>query len=203
MLIAFEGIDGSGKNTQVRKLLSFLRQNGVKYKLHKYPTRKAKDAFAHLKGKKDVDAAKLAEVFADDIIAEQDILRKELRAGNVVICDRYLHSTLAYQGVKVGYAAVKKMIAAKHALSLDLVLLLDIGAREGAKRKAGQKVPDRFEKDVAFLDAVRRNYRKEAKENFLSYKFEVIDAALPADEVFSEVIMSIEPLLTKKMKKSG
>ena len=200
MLIAFEGIDGSGKNTQIRKLLTFLRQNGIKYKLHKYPTRKAKDAFAHLKGKKTVPALELARVFADDIMNQQTVLRKELSEGFVVICDRYLHSTLAYQGVKVGYAGMKKLVAARRALTPDLVLLLDIDARSGAKRKLGQKVPDRFEKDVKYLDAVRKNYLHEANENFLAYKFGVLDAAAPADEVFSEVIMHIEPLLTKKMR---
>ena len=200
MLIAFEGIDGSGKNTQIRKLILFLRQNGIKYKLHKYPTKKAKDVFAHLKGKKSLSAEELAGVFAEDIMKQQGSLRKELSAGYVVICDRYLHSTLAYQGAKIGYDEVKMIIEAKPALTPDFVLVLDIDAWGGAKRKMGQKRPDRFEKDVKYLDAVRRNYLREAKENFLAYKFEVLDGAKSAEEVFSEVVMHIEPLLTKKMK---
>ena len=65
----------------------------------------------------------------------------------------------------------------------------------------GQKKPDRFERDVKFLSLVRRNYLREAKENFLAYKFAVLKGAKPADEVFSEVIMDAEPLLIRKMRK--
>ena len=113
MLIVFEGIDGSGKNTQVRKLLSVFRQSRLKYRLHKFPTRRAKAAFRHLQGKEDFGAEKLAEVFADDIASEQKKMRSELSAGSIVVCDRYLHSTLAYQGAKLGYGRVKAMLAGR------------------------------------------------------------------------------------------
>ena len=201
MLIVFEGFDGSGKDTQIRKLLVFFRQSSIRYKLHKYPTKKAKEVFAHLKGRKEVHAGALAAAFADDIMRQQGMLRRELASGYVVICDRYLHSTLAYQGARIGYAKARALVGKRRALSPDLVLLLDIGAKEGARRKAGHKKPDRFEKDVGYLGAVRKNYLREAKEGFLSYRFVTVDAAKPEDEVFSEVIMNVEPLLTKKMKK--
>jgi dTMP kinase len=218
MLIVFEGIDGSGKNTQVKKLLSFLKQNSVKYKLHKYPTKKANDAFAHLEGKKEVPALQLAGIFADDIIAEKAKIESESADGYVVICDRYLQSTLAYQGAiessggstaraqlgqgaKADYAAVKSLIEAKDALVPDIVFLLDIPAAEGAKRKAGQKKPDKFESDVAFLAKVRQNYLLMEKEHFLSYKYVVVDASRSPEEIFTEIVTQIEPLLTGKMKR--
>ena len=200
MLIVFEGIDGSGKDTQIRKLLAFFRQNKIRYKLHKYPTRKAKAVFEHLEGKEELHAGKLAEAFAEDIMEEQARLKEELSSGVAVICDRYLHSTLAYQGAKIGYGKVRKMLEGRRAMPPDLVLILDIGAQEGARRKAIHKKPDRFEKDVEYLAAVRKNYLREAKEGFLCYRLAVVDAAKPEDEVFSEVIMHIEPLLTKKMR---
>lgn len=200
MLIVFEGIDGSGKNTQIRKLLSFLRQQGIRFKLHKYPTKNAKEVFAHLEGKKELTVEMLTQIFAEDILCEQDRLRDEMLGGFVVVCDRYLHSTVAYQGVKIGYAKVKRMVAKQGALVPDIVLLLDIEAREGARRKAGHKKPDRFEKDVKFLAAVRRNYLREAKENFLAYRFVVLDGSKKPGDVFSEMLMAVEPLLTKKMR---
>ena len=201
MLIVFEGIDGSGKDTQIGKLLSFLRQHRVKYKLRKYPTRKAKEAYAHLAGRKTVPPLKLARIFADDIAAEQGKIALEIEEGYVVICDRYLHSTLAYQGVGAGFVKLKEQLGAYGIISPDLVLLLDIDAGAGAARKGVQKTPDRHERDAEFLSKVRQNYLREAKENFLAYKFVVVDGSRPEDEIFTEVVTQVEPLLTKKMGK--
>lgn len=201
MLIVFEGIDGSGKNTQVRKLLSFFRQNGVRYKLHKYPTAAAAEVFAHLSGKKDVPAEKLADVFAGDILAEREKIGREIAAGFVVICDRYIHSTLAYQGAKMDFGKLKQKLEGMGAIVPDVVFLLDIDPAMSAKRKSAQKTPDRFEKDVAFLSKVRANYLREASENFLSYKYAIVDATEEPDKVFTHIITQVEPILTKKMGK--
>ena len=201
MLIVFEGIDGSGKNTQVRKLLSFFRQNGVRYKLHKYPTAAAKEVFAHLSGKKDVPAEKLAAIFADDILAEKAVIEREIAAGFVVICDRYLHSTLAYQGVKMDFVVLTRRLENMGAIVPDVVFLLDIDPHLSAKRKSAQKTPDRFEKDALFLSKVRANYLREASETFLSYKYAIVDATDAPDRVFTHIITQVEPILTKKMGK--
>jgi len=201
MLIVFEGIDGSGKNTQIRKLLSFFRQNKVKCKLHKYPTRRAKEAFMHLKGKKNVEPGRLADVFADDITGERRKIEREIANGFVVVCDRYLHSTLAYQGVGLGFMHLKKKLSGIDALVPDLAILLDVPARASSERKRQQKTPDRFEKDVKFLEKVRANYLREAREGFLAYKYVVVDASRAKDEVFSDVVLHVEPLVVKRMSR--
>jgi len=202
MLIVFEGIDGSGKDTQIRKLRAFFRQNGIKCRLHKYPTRKAKEAFSHLSGRKDVAPGRLADVFADDIVDERKRIEREIADGFVVICDRYLHSTLAYQGVKLGFAALARKLSGRDALVPDLVVLLDVPARASSERKRKQKTPDRFEKDVKFLGKVRANYLREAAMGFLAYKYAVVDASRAKDEVFSDVVLHVEPLVVKRMKNS-
>ncbi len=201
MHIVFEGIDGSGKNTQIRMLLAFLRQHRVKYKLHKYPTKRAKEAFAHLAGRKNVPPLELAGIFAGDIMAEQGRLRKEIGDGFLVICDRYLQSTLAYQGVKAGYWKLKKSIGGLDALVPDIVILLDIGSEAGAARKRRQKKPDRHEKDAAFLSAVRGNYLRMGRECFLSYKYVVLDAAGEREKIFSDVVSQVEPIAVRKLEK--
>ena len=201
MLIVFEGIDGSGKDTQIRMLLSFFRQHKVGFRLHKYPTSKAKEAFSHLKGEKTVPPLRLAEVFAGDIMAEQEKLRDEIGAGNVVVCDRYLHSTLAYQGVKADYAKLKKRLGALGALVPDVVILLDINPAAGALRKKKQKKPDRHERDSAFLARVRANYLKMGRECFLAYKYAAVDASCSKEEVFSTVISQVEPVVVGKLEK--
>jgi len=201
MLIVFEGIDGSGKGGQIRRLLAFFRQNGIRYKLHKYPTRKAKDAFAHLKGEKDVPAGRLVDVFADDIAAEKENIEREIAGGFAVVCDRYLHSTLAYQGVALGFSPLMRKLAGLDALVPDIVILLDVPARLSGKRKSAQKTPDRFEKDIAFLEKVRANYLREAGRGFLAYKYAVVDASREKGRVFSEVVLHVEPLVVKRMGK--
>jgi len=200
MLIVFEGIDGAGKNTQIRKLLSYFRQQKIPYRLHKYPTKKAKAAFMHLSGKRTVPPIRLAEVFADDIVSEKGKLEREICEGAVAVCDRYLHSTLAYQGVGFGFSRLKTKIGRMGALVPDLVVLLDIDPKVSFERKKRQKTPDRHERDVPFLSRVRKNYLLMKKAHFLAYKYVVVDASLPADEVFSEIIMNVEPFLTGKGK---
>ena len=200
MLIVFEGIDGSGKNTQIKKVLAFLRQNRIKAKLCKYPTKRAKEGFAHLSGKRTVSPLRLANVFAKDIEKDSKRICEAMEKGYVVICNRYLHSTLAYQGASAGYAKVKNELGKIGVPVPDLVILLDIGPLTSVKRKHRQKKPDRFEKDAVFLAKVRENYLRESKEPYLSQKYAVIDASKQEDEVFSRVIVQIEPVLIKRLE---
>ena len=199
MLIVFEGIDGAGKGEQIRLLCEFLRQHKVKYKLHKYPTKKAKDAFLHLEGKKTVPPLELARVFSDDIVSEQEKIGKEIAAGYTVICDRYLHSTLAYQAVGAGFEKLLAALPAGKVRTPDLVILLDIDPNTSAQRKGAQKTPDRHESDIEFLSKVRAGYIRMEHMNFLSYKYAVIDAAGKREEIFTHVLAHVEPLLIKKI----
>lgn len=199
MLIVFEGIDGSGKGEQIRMLRAFLRQHNVAHKLHKYPTAKAKDAFAHLEGKKTVPALELARVFADDIVSEQGRMEREITGGAVIICDRYLHSTLAYQAVGAGFEALEKSLPVSKVRVPDLVVLLDVDPNMSLRRKEKQKTPDRHEADVEFLSKVRANYIRMEHRNFLAYRYAVVDASEKPEEIFTHVLAHAEPLLVKRI----
>jgi dTMP kinase len=201
MLIVFEGIDGSGKGDQIARFLSFLRQKKIKYSVHKYPTHKAKDALAHLSGEKEVPPEQLVRVFAEDIAKEQKKVAREIAGGDVVVCDRYLHSTLAYQAVALGFEKLERELADYSVIVPDLVVVLDIDPNESARRKGAQKTPDRFERDVGFLGKVRENYQKQANENYLAHKYAIVDATRSRDEVFSQIITQAEPFLTRKIEK--
>ena len=155
--------------------------------------------FLHLSGESEVAPGKLADVFADDIVDERRKIEREIADGCVVVCDRYLHSTLAYQGVALGFAQLKKRLSGIDALVPDIVILLDVPARVSGERKRAQKTPDRFEKDLVFLEKVRANYLREAREGFLAYKYAVVDASRAKDEVFSDVVLHVEPLVVKRM----
>ncbi|MEM4554334.1 MAG: dTMP kinase [Candidatus Anstonellaceae archaeon] len=197
MLLAFEGIDGSGKGEQIRLLASYLRQKKIRYRIHKYPTKKAKQAFLHLRRKADIPSDQLADIFIHDIMGGQGKIKKELKAGFVVICDRYLHSTLAYQGVGMGYLRLKEKILGLSAQTPDLVFILDIDPAVGRSRKVVQKALDRHENDVKFLSLVRKNYMRMVQDGFLSYCFAVLDASKPKDEVFASVLAHLEPIITR------
>ncbi|MEM4633831.1 MAG: dTMP kinase [Candidatus Anstonellaceae archaeon] len=201
MLIVFEGIDGSGKGEQIKMLARFLRQHKIAYKIRKYPTKKAKEAHAHLKRKATLSPERLAKAFALDIMAQQGKIKQEIAKGLIVICDRYLQSTLAYQGIGGRYKKLKEMLLGYGALVPELVLLMDVDAKEAARRKSAQKLEDRYDQDPLFLSKVRRNYLRMAKEGFLSYKYIVLDARRPKEEVFSRVLAQVEPLLVKKMER--
>ncbi|MCX8194516.1 MAG: dTMP kinase [Candidatus Micrarchaeota archaeon] len=198
MLIVFEGIDGSGKNTQVKKLVSFLRRSKIRHRLYKFPSRKAREVFAHLSGKRTVSDEELARAFAKDILRESRKISKEVEGGLVVICDRYLQSTLAYQGVGLGYLRLKKELEGYGAPVPDVVFILDIDPMLGAKRKSLQKKPDRFESDIGFLKKVRENYLRMARENFLACRYVVLKGEKQPQEIFAEVLLQVEPILTKK-----
>jgi len=201
MLIIFEGIDGAGKGAQIRLLSSFFRQHGIRFAIHKYPTKKAKAAFSHLSGSKTIPPEELAGVFAADIMGEQEKVMREISQGKVVICDRYLHSTLAYQGVGAAYGRLAQRLSSLSAPVPDLVLLLDIQPAESSSRKRAQKKPDRHERDTTFLSAVRKNYLRMEKENFLAYKYFRIDASEEREKVFSHVVSQVEPFVTGMRKK--
>lgn len=198
MLIVFEGIDGAGKGRQIMMLCSFLRQQGIRYRLHKYPTKRAKGALLHLSGKKEIAQEKLAKIFAQDILSEQAKIRREIGSGFVVICDRYLHSTLAYQSVGYGYGKLKARLPIKEALVPDLVVLLDISPGISVRRKQAQKKKDRHDSDEKFLSKVRAAYLRMEKENFLAYKYALIDASRSPLEVFAHVVAQVEMLIAKK-----
>lgn len=200
MLIVFEGIDGTGKGSQIRLLRAFLRQHGVKHAIHKYPTKKAKEAFAHLEGKKTVPPLVLAQIFADDIVSEQKKIAAEIGKGMVVICDRYLHSTLAYQAVGAGFDTLASALPLETVRTPDLVILLDIDPNTSAQRKEAQKNPDRHESDVEFLGKVRANYIRMERLNILAYKYAVIDASETPEEIFTHVLSHVEPLIVKKVQ---
>jgi len=187
MLVVFEGIDGSGKGTQIELLRSFLQSRNTTPAIHKYPTGNAHIAHAHLKGEKTVPPEELFSSFAKDIKSEQATLHEELSRGKFVILDRYVFSTVAYQGGSLGYERARDAIKQIGFLHPDVVLLLDISAEGSFARKSAQKTLDRFEEDRIFLEGVRSRYFQMANEDFLCPRWRTIDASAKKDEVFAKV----------------
>ncbi|MFQ5441316.1 MAG: dTMP kinase [Thermodesulfobacteriota bacterium] len=173
--VTLEGIEGSGKSTQMGLMKEFFKKRGVDVLALREPggTPAGEKVRAILLGDGGAGMAHLTELFlyeACRVEVVEKLIRPALEKGGVVICDRFTDSTLAYQGYGRGLdiEAVKSMnTLATGGLVPDLTLLLDLDPEVGLERawsrisKGAGPREDRFEKeDMAFHKRVREGYLK-------------------------------------------
>ena len=189
VLITFEGVEGSGKTTQMARLGRFLRSRGHRVELTREPDGTALGAgvrrlFEH-------GPEPLTQVFLFLAARHQHVAEKIgpwLRRGRVVLCDRYTDATVAYQGHAAGIdpATIRELnVRATGGVLPDLTLLFDLDPAEGFRRRQGRR-RDHFERQaLAFHRRVRRGYleiqRAEPK------RVTIIDAAREPAEVAAQV----------------
>jgi dTMP kinase len=188
LFITFEGGEGCGKSTHSRLLFKKLEQQNVPAILTHEPggTALGNELRKALKRKRGSPISAQAELFLvaasrAQLVAE--VIRPALEAGKVVICDRFTHSTMVYQGYGRGldFTAIKMVnnMATTH-LSPDVIVLLDIPPEQGLARK--RSLRDRFElEDLSFHQRVREGYVKMAEAE--PDRWLVIDASLPKGKV--------------------
>lgn len=197
MFITFEGIEGSGKSTAMRLLAEYLEKKGHAVLLTREPggSGLGRRLRALLLDTRTGDIRSRAELFlflADRAQHVGEVIRPALDEGQVVLCDRYVDSTLAYQGHGRGMdvdqlRAVNAL--ATGGLQPHLTLLLDVPievglARAGRRnREQGTVIAEgRFESESKeFHSRVRRGYLESAAEE--PDRFAVIDAVSPPDEI--------------------
>jgi dTMP kinase len=192
LFITFEGGEGCGKSTHSRLLLKKLDQQSVPAISTHEPggTALGNELRKTLKRKRDSSISPQAELFLlaasrAQLVAE--VIRPALEEGKVVICDRFTHSTMVYQGYGRGldFTAIKMVnnMATRH-LNPDLIILLDISPEQGLARK--QSLKDRFELEaLSFHRRVREGYLKMAAAE--PDRWLVIDASLPKGRI-AEII---------------
>jgi len=167
--ITFEGPEGSGKSTQVKMLVSFLRKQGYSVLHTREPggtkiSEKVRKILLDpkLKEMTDVCEAFLYLASRAQIVAEK--ILPALKKGRIVICDRFHDATMAYQGYGNGLDLVllKKLgVFATKGLQPDATILLDIESKEGLRRA---RAKDRIEKKaISFHRRLRQGYLKIAK----------------------------------------
>ncbi len=195
ILITFEGIDYSGKTTQVKKLVSYLRRKGYKVILLREPGgEKISESIRQvLLSSKNIGMNPLTELLlyiASRVQLVSKIILPALKQGKIVICDRFYDSTLAYQGY--GRGMDKKMIEYLNKIIVsgikpDLTILIDIPVQVFVERmRKNNKKKDRIEKEkMDFYKKVREGYLKIAQGE--KKRFRVIDGSGEIDEVWSEV----------------
>ena len=191
-LIVIEGIDGAGKTTHARKLVRWLRKKGIRARYTFEPTRGAIGRILEkMASKRKVDVRVEALLFAADRIDHLNkIIRPLLEKGFIIISDRYVHSSIAYQSVTVGDQGWVEELN-KFAEKPDLVILLDVYPEIGLKRIKRKRA--RFER-IEILKKVREKYLELAERE----GFKVINANRGVEEVFEDVKSSVEKFLEDK-----
>lgn len=191
MLITLEGPEGSGKTTQVAPLVAFLRQSGYAVYATREPggTAIGDQIRAILMSMDSTDMHPRTETLlflaARAQIVEQ-VIRPRLAQGEIVLCDRYADSTLAYQGYGHGVdrQALRHLLDfATGKLTPDLTLLLDLDVETGLqRRKACGGEWNRLDANtLAFHRRVRQGYLELAQAE--PARWVVVDASQPPDQV--------------------
>ena len=199
IFIVFEGGEGSGKSTQAKALHRNLLRHGYPVLLTREPggTPLGERIRRILKGRATLTP--LAEEFLFSAARTQllqQVVRPALAQGTTVISDRYVPSTIAYQGYGRGLnlATVRQVTEeATQGLQPDVVVLLDQPPALGLERKHG-KEPDRFEsEDLKFHQRVRQGYLEQAKAE--AERWLVVDATLSKEQVAEIIWRRVEPLV--------
>lgn len=180
VFVAFEGGDGAGKSTQSRLLGAALEAVGREVLLTREPGGTELGAAIRqvlLHGDHVAPRAEALLFAADRAHHVATVVRPALRRGAVVLTDRYIDSSIAYQGVAraLRHDEIRDIsLWAVEGLLPELTVLLDVTAAEGRARRGG--VHDRLEReDDTFHDAVRAGYRQLAERDPARYL--VLDAA--------------------------
>ncbi len=191
LFITFEGADGCGKTTQVELVKKYLEEKNIKSITTLEPGGcdigvELRQILLHHKGYV-ADMAELLMYLADRSQHVETVILKNIKNNTTVLCDRYIDSTVAYQGYARGLDIenIEKLnsIATKGLLP-DITFLLDVDT-EIAQTRVG-KNKDRMEKEgIIFHQKVRNGYLELAKKN--NKRIKVINANLSIEEVFSQI----------------
>lgn len=200
MLITVEGGDGAGKTTLVRALARRWEDAGAALQTTLEPGgteigRGLRDLVLHTRTPLEPWAETF--LFLTDRSADvSQIIRPALQRGQIVLCDRYADSTLAYQGYGRGLDLdlIQRLNqAATGGLEADLTLLLDIGAEQGIARGRGDGGDRIADAALEFHRRVNDGFRKIAAQS--PERVIVLDAAQPAPQVLDQALAAAEPRL--------
>lgn len=216
LFIVFEGIEGSGKTTQVKKAGEFLAERNIPFIVTSEPggTQLGKEIRTLLLHKTSLPLGIQAELllFAADRAQHVDeVILPALKEGKIVLCDRFSDATIAYQGYGREWEIDTVMRIndfSSRSLKPDMTFLLDVPVDTGLERVSSrasncaiqrgikEQLDDRFEKE-------NRSFHKRVREGYLSLaenepeRFRVIDGLMGVNEIHREICASLLELIGK------
>jgi len=198
LFISFEGIEGSGKSTQAKRLYEWFKDKGYKCVLTREPG-KVEEVRRVLLDKKNKNLSYLGELFlylADRAENVEKIIIPAIKRDKIVITDRFVDSTIAYQGkgrgLDVNLIAQLNKIVTKGVMP-DVTILLDVEPQVGLSRI---KQKDRLELEgEEFYQKVRKGYLEIAEKE--KERIKIIDGKLGVEEVSEKV----KEIVWEKLKK--
>ena len=207
LFIAFEGLDGSGKTEQIWRLYHSQKIEPIRDDIRVYSEPGGTYIGERIRGillekiedSSDGEMSDIAELLLYSAsraqLVELEII-PSLRDGKIVICDRYAHSTIAYQGHGLGMSMsqicdLQEFVT--RGVWPDLVIYLDIDPQTGMDRKSENR--DRIEsRDIEFFDRVRGGYLDMAHDD--KERWVTIDASDSIDSVHQNILRIVEKRLS-------
>jgi dTMP kinase len=214
--LTFEGLDGSGKTTQLKRLAAWMQKRGMTPVVTRQPggTATGDRIRALLLDSRSASLAPLAEMammFADRAQAIAEVIEPSLASGKIVICDRFTDSTEAYQGGgrELGSESVLEMhrvICGGLQPDLTILLLPSLAASLERARRRNDRVAahsgkdeNRFESEQdAFYRRVWQKYRQIAQRD--AHRVVCIEGDLAIEEVHEQVIEAVSMRITETSK---
>ena len=193
LLIALEGLDQSGKQTQAELLRDHLKADGHKVRLLSFPdygTSIGEEIARALQGERDYGPDVMQLLYVANRYERKDEILRWLEGGLILICDRYRASSVAY-GEAHGLDAAWLSAMQKYLPDPDITFLLDIAPETSARRKTGDR--DKYERDLQLLARVRDSYLRQSDEGWIR-----LDADRDRKAVASEIIAAVDARLAAR-----
>ena len=187
LLIAFEGLDQSGKQTQAEELREHFGSRGRDSRLLSFPdytTAIGAEISRALHGDREYAPDTLQLLYIANRYEHRAAIQSLIDAGAVIVCDRYVASSIAYgeaQGLDPAWLEdVQRFLPEP-----DLTIVLDIAPETAVHRKAVGR--DRYERDLALLSRVRDSYHRQSRQP----KWIRLDGERPKSEVAADVLTAV------------
>ncbi len=211
MFITFEGIEGTGKTTQIKRLTDHLQSRGRDVLLTREPGgsrigRELRKMLLHMESTDLCSEAELFLYMADRAQHMAQVINPALEAGQVVISDRFADSTIAYQGY--GRSLDPKQLHQFNHVAIqgrwpDLTILLDLDPELGLKRAMTRNLQEGKVNEEGRFEAESLEFHTRVREGYLTWaaihqeRIRVVDAARSPDEVFADVRVLADELLDR------